>query len=67
MTKVPSRCPEQFAIIFVFRFKNLCINISISEGRTGEREVSTVQTLYPEQCAIIFIFRFKKVFINISI
>ena len=46
---VPSRSPEPFARIFIFRSKNFYFNITIFRGRTGEREVSTVRTRCPEQ------------------
>ena len=36
---VQTRCPEQYASIFVFWSNKFFFDISISEGRTGEREV----------------------------
>ena len=38
--------------------------ISISGGRTGEKEMSTVPTRCPEEYASIFVFRSKKFFLQ---
>ena len=56
MLTVPTRYPEQDASIFVFQFEIFFFNISISTGRTGERDVSIVPTRCPEQDTIIFVF-----------
>ena len=54
----------------VFSFFGLNTSSSITrflEGRTGERELSTVPTLCPEQDASIFVFRSKQFIFYISI
>ena len=55
---------KQYATIFVFLTKKMFFNISISGGRSGEREVSTVTTRYPEQYATTFVFQ-SKIFASI--
>ena len=52
--------PFSFFILKIFLF-----NISIFECGTGEREVSTVTSMYPKLHATIFVFRFKIFFFNI--
>ena len=58
VTTIPTRCPQQYATIFVFRSKKCFFDISISECGTVEREVLTVPMLYPELYVTIFVFRF---------
>ena len=53
--------------LFVFRSKNFFLDLSISESRSSEREVSTLSTQYPEQYASIFVLRIKIFFLDISI
>ena len=49
-----------------FFAQKIFFSISISRGRTGEMEVSTVPTRCSEQCATIFVFRSKNFFFDIS-
>ena len=52
--------PEPYESIFVLTSKIFYFDISISGSRTGDREVSSLQTLCPEKCATIFVFPSKK-------
>ena len=67
MSTVPTRRPDQFGNIFIFRSKFIFSNISISESRKGASEVSAVPTRRPDQFGNIFIFRSKFFCSNILI
>ena len=60
VSTVPTRYPEQYATIFVFRFKTFFFHISFFGGHTDERKVSTVPTRCIEQYTAFFVFRSKK-------
>ena len=69
--KVRCKLYQRIALIsmrafFVFNPKFFS-SISISGGRSGEKEVSAVTTHYTEQYASIFVFRSLKFNFNISI
>ena len=64
MSTAPTRCPQQYATIFIFRsfFFSISRILDVAWGLRGsERQ----PTLRPEQYGIIFIFR-SKFFFNIS-
>ncbi len=62
VSTVPTRWSEQYANLFVFRFKNFFFNIYISGGSTGER--CQRYNAVPEQKASIFVFCVHKIFLR---
>ena len=64
VSSVSTRCPEQCASIFDFRYNKFFFSISISGDRTGEREVSTVVTWFSKKYASIYVLLVIKFFLR---